>query len=54
MIISSKEVVVTEVYDSNKRKQMKGIIPLLINDEILRDLLANTLIMIRINDTTIG
>ena len=53
-LISSSEVVVTEVYDTNRRKQIKLIIPLLINNEILCDFLANTLIKIRINETTAG
>ena len=53
-LISSSEVVATEVYDNNSRKQMKGIIPLLMKDVNLLDLLAKQLISTRINEITRG
>jgi len=53
-LISSSEVVATEVYDNNSRKQMKGIIPLLMKDDNLLDLLAKQLITTRINKTAMG
>ena len=48
-LISSSEVVATDVYDGNRRKQMKWIIPLLMNDDNLLDLSAKQVITARIN-----
>ena len=53
-LVSSSDVVATEVYENNNRKQINGIIPLLIKDDNLRDLLAKQLISTRINETARG
>ena len=52
--ISSSEVVATDVYDSNRRKQMKRIIRLLRSDDNLLDLPAKQVITARINTMASG
>ena len=48
-LINSSEVVATEVYDNKRRKQMKGITPLLMSYDNLLDLPAKQVSTARIN-----
>ena len=52
--INNSEVVATDVYDNNIKKQIKRMIPLLINIDNLCNFLAKQLIITRTSDATRG